>query len=69
MKEFWKHLCIRHVSLLSLDYDIFKYFFFLFQANSGMYRIQDSYLEACQERLQKQDSRYSEWGESFDCGL
>jgi RAP1 GTPase activating protein 1 len=43
--------------------------FFLFQANSGMYRIQDSYLEACQERLQKQDSRYSEWGESFDCGL
>lgn len=40
-----------------------------YQANSGMYRIQDSYLEACQERLQKQDSRYSEFGESFDCGL
>uniref|UniRef100_A0A8D8EV68 Rap1 GTPase-activating protein 1 n=1 Tax=Culex pipiens TaxID=7175 RepID=A0A8D8EV68_CULPI len=41
----------------------------MYQANSGMYRIQDSYLEACQQRLQKQDSRYSEWGESFDCGL
>jgi hypothetical protein len=36
---------------------------------TGMYRIQDSYLEACQERLQKQDSRYSEFNESFDCGL
>uniref|UniRef100_T1HRR2 Rap-GAP domain-containing protein n=1 Tax=Rhodnius prolixus TaxID=13249 RepID=T1HRR2_RHOPR len=33
----------------------------MFQANSGMYRIQDSYLEACQKRLQKQDSRFSEW--------
>ncbi|XP_049768406.1 uncharacterized protein LOC126106219 [Schistocerca cancellata] len=41
----------------------------MFQANSGMYRIQDSYLEACQQRLlQKQDSRFSEW-ESFDYGL
>lgn len=38
----------------------------MFQANSGMYRIQDSYLEACQQRLQKQDSRFSE---SFDYGL
>ena len=38
----------------------------MFQANSGMYRIHDSYLEACQERLQKQDSKFSEW-ESFDC--
>ena len=38
----------------------------MFQANSGMYRIQDSYLEACQERIQKQDSKFSEW-ESFDC--
>ncbi|EAT43468.1 AAEL005099-PA, partial [Aedes aegypti] len=28
----------------------------MYQANSGMYRIQDSYLEACQQRLQKQDS-------------
>ena len=35
------------------------------QANSGMYRVQDSYLEACQQRMQKQDSRVSEW-ESFD---
>ena len=34
------------------------------QANSGMYRVQESYLEACQ-RLQKQDSKVSEW-ESFD---
>lgn len=41
----------------------------MIQANSGMYRIQDSYIEACQEKIQKQDSRYSEWGESFDCGL
>lgn len=41
----------------------------MYQANSGMYRIQDSYIEACQQRIQKQDSRYSEWGESFDCGL
>ena len=37
----------------------------MFQANSGMYRIQDSYLEACQQRLQKQES---EW-DSFDYGL
>lgn len=40
----------------------------MYQANSGMYRIQDSYIEACQQKLQKQDSRYSEW-ESFDCGI
>ncbi|XP_037969779.2 uncharacterized protein LOC105380439 isoform X2 [Plutella xylostella] len=40
----------------------------MYQANSGMYRIQDSYIEACQERLQKQDSRFSEW-ESFDYGV
>ncbi|KAL1138352.1 hypothetical protein AAG570_008416, partial [Ranatra chinensis] len=40
----------------------------MFQANSGMYRIQDSYLEACQKRLQKQDSRFSEW-DSFDYGI
>jgi len=36
------------------------------QANSGMYRVQESYLEACQERLQKQGSQSGEWGESFD---
>lgn len=41
----------------------------MYQANSGIYRINDSYLAACTERLTKQDSRYSEWGESFDCGL
>jgi hypothetical protein len=39
----------------------------MFQANSGMYRVQDSYLAACQQRLQQQDSRVSEW-ESFDYG-
>ncbi|XP_030767315.1 uncharacterized protein LOC115891057 isoform X1 [Sitophilus oryzae] len=37
----------------------------MFQANSGMYRIQDSYIRECTQRLQKQDSRFSEW-ESFD---
>jgi len=40
----------------------------MFQANSGMYRVQDSYLAACQQRLQQQDSRMSEW-ESFDYGM
>jgi hypothetical protein len=40
----------------------------MFQANSGMYRVQDSYLAACQQRLQQQDSRISEW-ESFDYGM
>ncbi|CAH0625546.1 unnamed protein product [Chrysodeixis includens] len=40
----------------------------MYQANSGMYRIQDSYIEACQQRLQKQDSRFSEF-ESFDYGI
>ncbi|CAG9858834.1 unnamed protein product [Phyllotreta striolata] len=37
----------------------------MFQANSGMYRIQDSYLKECTQRLQHQDSRFSEM-ESFD---
>lgn len=40
----------------------------MFQANSGMYRIQDSYIIECQQRLQKQESRISEW-ESFDYGI
>ena len=41
----------------------------MFQANSGMYRIQDSYLEACQQKMSRQDSKFSsEWG-SFDNGL
>ena len=35
----------------------------MFQANSGMYRIHDSYLEACQEKIQKQDSKFSEWSD------
>ena len=30
-----------------------------------MYRIHDSFLAACQEGIQKQDSKLSEW-ESFD---
>ena len=38
----------------------------MFQANSGMYRIHDSYLKACQEGLRHQDSKFSE---SFDCTL
>ena len=38
----------------------------MFQANSGMYRIHDSYLRACQEGLRHQDSKLSE---SFDCTL
>ncbi|XP_018327359.1 uncharacterized protein LOC108738444 [Agrilus planipennis] len=37
----------------------------MFQANSGMYRIQDSYIKEATQRLQKQDSKFSEW-ESFD---
>ncbi|GAB0093891.1 rap1 GTPase-activating protein 1-like [Sergentomyia squamirostris] len=41
----------------------------MYQANSGIYRIQDSYLEECQQRLKNQDSRFSEWSESFDYGL
>lgn len=41
----------------------------MYQANSGMYRMNDSYIEDVTQRLQKQDSRYSEWGESFDYGL
>ncbi|CAG0886584.1 unnamed protein product [Darwinula stevensoni] len=40
----------------------------MYQANSGMYRIQDDYLQACTLRLQKQDSRFSEW-DSFDYGF
>ena len=40
----------------------------MFQANSGMYRIQESYIEACHEGIRKQDTQFSEW-ESFDCTL
>ena len=34
------------------------------QANSGMYRVHDTYFEACKQKLQKQDSKVSssEWG-------
>ncbi len=38
------------------------------QANSGMYRVQDSYLEACQ-KFQRQDSKASSEWESFDMAL
>lgn len=41
----------------------------MYQANTGIFRINDSYMQACQRRLQAQDSRCSEWGESFDYGL
>lgn len=41
----------------------------MLQANSGMYRVQEKYLVECQARMQKQDSRCSEWGESVDVGL
>ena len=40
----------------------------MFQANSGMYRIQESYIEACHEGIRKQDTQFSEW-ESFDYTL
>ena len=40
----------------------------MFQANSGMYRIQESYIEACHEGIRKQDTQLSEW-ESFDYTL
>nr|XP_023020456.1 uncharacterized protein LOC111509018 [Leptinotarsa decemlineata] len=37
----------------------------MFQASSGMYRMQDDIIEECTQRLQKQESRFSEM-ESFD---
>ena len=41
----------------------------MLQANSGMYRVQDSDLEACQRSISRQSSRPgSEW-DSFDNGL
>ena len=36
------------------------------QANSGMYRVHDTYFEACKQKLQKQDSKMSSEWESFD---
>lgn len=41
----------------------------LVQANSGMYREHEMYFEACKEKLQKQDSRFSSEWESFDMAL
>jgi hypothetical protein len=38
------------------------------QANSGMYRVQDTYLEAC-HKFQRQDSKLSSEWESFDMNL
>lgn len=39
------------------------------QANTGVFRIREGYLQECAEKLKKQDSRCSEWGESLDIGL
>lgn len=39
------------------------------QANTGMYRVQEKYLIECQERMQKQDSRCSDWGEGLDVDM
>ena len=36
------------------------------QANSGMYRVHDTYFEACKQKLQKQDSKISSEWDSFD---
>lgn len=41
----------------------------MLQANTGMYRVEGQYLVECQKRMQKQDSRCSDWGESVDVGL
>lgn len=40
------------------------------QANSGMYRVHDTYFEECKQKLQKQDSKVSssDW-DSFDAAL
>lgn len=38
-------------------------------AYADVFPVTDSYLAACTERLTKQDSRYSEWSDSFDCGI
>ena len=39
------------------------------QANSGMYRVHDTYFEACKQKLQKQDSKVSSEWESLDMAL
>lgn len=39
------------------------------QADSGMYRVQDHYFEACRQGLQKQDSRVSSDWDSLDATL
>ena len=42
------------------------------QADSGMYRVQDHYFEACRQGLQKQDSKLSgssDWADSLDATL
>ena len=39
------------------------------QANSGMYRVHDTYFEECKQKLQRQDSRVSSEWDSFDMAL
>lgn len=39
------------------------------QANSGMYRVHDTYFEECKQKLQKQDSKVSSEWDSFDMAL
>ena len=39
------------------------------QADSGMYRVQDHYFEACRQGLQKQDSKVSSDWDSLDATL
>ena len=39
------------------------------QANSGMYRVQDTYFEECKQKLQRQDSKVSSEWDSFDMAL
>ena len=39
------------------------------QANSGMYRVHDTYFEECKQKLQRQDSKVSSEWDSFDMAL
>lgn len=41
----------------------------LLQANTGLFRVEGQYLVECRQRIQKQDSRCSDWGDSVDVGL
>ena len=39
------------------------------QANSGMYRVHDTYFEECKQKLERQDSKVSSEWDSFDMAL